>query len=482
MTRFRLAHCDGAPAYTPPLEDSPGERLAGDASAGYNAGAVHPTTDELSPEPAKSVYVETYGCQMNLADSELITGLLRRGGYRTVASPEQADVILLNTCAIREHAEQRVAQRVRQLIAARREGRPARIGLAGCMAQHHRERLLESIDGLDFIVGPDGYRRLVELIESDEPVAEVRLDRNEMYEDVVPHRQGGVRAWVTIMRGCDRFCTFCVVPYVRGRERCLPPDAILEELQHAARAGFREAVLLGQTVNSYRYGDVDFGELLMRCASVEGLGRIRFTSPHPADMTEAAIAAMRDCPTISPYLHLPLQSGSDRILAAMERGHTLDEYRRLVGRLREAIPALSLSTDIIVGYPGEEEQDFEATSRVMEEIGYDHAFLFKYSRREATRSYRIPETVTEGEKGRRLDRLIAEQEARALRINQRLVGSVTEVLVESSAKRPAGWLSGKNPQFKTIAFEPVAAQVGAFARVLIEAAGSHTLKGRELAA
>lgn len=432
--------------------------------------------------PPKTVYVETYGCQMNLADSETIGGLLEREGYRTVSTPEDADVILVNTCAIREHAETRVAQRVRQLIAARRDGRRVRVGLAGCMAQHHRNKLLDAIDGLDFVVGPDGYRRLPELIESEELAADVRLDRNEMYDDVVPNRQAGVRAWVTIMRGCDRFCTFCVVPYVRGRERCSPPDAIVEQIQRATDAGYPEIVLLGQTVNSYKYGEVDFAELLTRCAQIEGVRRIRFTSPHPADMTERAIQAMRKWPTIAPYLHLPLQSGSDRILAAMERGHTLQEYLNLVSRLREAIPDLSLSTDIIVGYPGETEEDFEVTSRVMEEVGYDHAFLFKYSPREGTRSVRIPETVSDQQKAERLTRLIAEQEARALRIHQRLVGTVTEVLVEAPAKRPAGWLSGKNPQFKTVVFEPATACIGSFARVRIEAAGSHTLKGRELPA
>jgi tRNA-2-methylthio-N6-dimethylallyladenosine synthase len=419
---------------------------------------------------------------MNLADSETIGGLLEREGYRTVSTPEDADVILVNTCAIREHAETRVAQRVRQLIAARRDGRRVRVGLAGCMAQHHRNKLLDAIDGLDFVVGPDGYRRLPELIESEELAADVRLDRNEMYDDVVPNRQAGVRAWVTIMRGCDRFCTFCVVPYVRGRERCSPPDAIVEQIQRATDAGYPEIVLLGQTVNSYKYGEVDFAELLTRCAQIEGVRRIRFTSPHPADMTERAIQAMRKWPTIAPYLHLPLQSGSDRILAAMERGHTLQEYLNLVSRLREAIPDLSLSTDIIVGYPGETEEDFEVTSRVMEEVGYDHAFLFKYSPREGTRSVRIPETVSDQQKAERLTRLIAEQEARALRIHQRLVGTVTEVLVEAPAKRPAGWLSGKNPQFKTVVFEPATACIGSFARVRIEAAGSHTLKGRELPA
>ncbi|TFH25515.1 MAG: tRNA (N6-isopentenyl adenosine(37)-C2)-methylthiotransferase MiaB [Myxococcales bacterium] len=441
-----------------------------------------PVESSANSGSGRLYYVETYGCQMNVADSELIGGVLGRVGYRATDTPELADVILLNTCAIREHAGQRVAQRVRQLIAARGRGSRARIGLAGCMVQHYRDRLLDTIPGLDFVVGPDGYRRLPELIDADEPVAEVRLDRSETYEDLTPVRGDGVRAWLTIMRGCNRFCTFCVVPYVRGRERSLPADVIVSELEQVAAQGFREVVLLGQTVNAYRHERVDFGALLRMCSEVEGIERVRFTSPHPADMADSTVEAMRDCDAVSPYLHLPVQSGSDRMLAAMDRGHTVDEYRDLVRRLRDAVPDLALSTDIIVGYPGETEADFEATSRLMTEIGYDHAFMFKYSRREATRAHKIEETVSEEEKGQRLRRLIAEQVERAGRINQRAVGSVTAVLVESLAKKQSGWLGGKNPQFKTVVFEPAGAVVGETVPVLVESAGSHTLRGRQIAA
>ncbi len=437
--------------------------------------------DGLATGQAGAFYLETYGCQMNLADSELIRGVLSEAGLRPAGAPEQADVILLNTCAIREHAEQRVAQRVRQLIAARRESGRTRIGLAGCMAQHHRERLLERIPGLDFVVGPDGYRRLPELLACDRPVADVRLDRSETYEDVAPIRDAGVRAWLTIMRGCNRFCTFCVVPYVRGRERSLPPDVLIDELRRVADAGYREVVLLGQTVNAYRWGDVDFAQLLRRCNAVEGIERIRFTSPHPADMSDATIEAMAECEKVAPYVHLPVQSGSDRILAAMDRGHTVAEYLRLVDRLRKALPELALSTDVIVGYPGETEEDFEQTSRLMDEVDFDHAFLFKYSRREGTRAFDLGETVDEQTKTARLERLIAEQEERAARINRRLVGRTTDVLVEGPAKRPAGWMAGKNPQFKTVVFEPTGAAAGDLVRVRIESATSHTLKGRQVA-
>ena len=416
---------------------------------------------------------------MNVADSELITGVLARDGYRRVDDPAQADVVLLNTCAIREHAEQRVAQRVRQLIAERDGGRRLRIGLAGCMAQHHRDRLLDAIPGLDFVVGPDGYRSLGTLLDADDPVAHVRLDKTETYEDLSPVRTAGVRAWLTIMRGCNRFCTFCVVPYVRGRERSLPVDVLVDETERIAAEGFREVVLLGQTVNAYRHDGTDFGDLLRRLARVDGIERIRFTSPHPADFDDSSIAAMSDEPKVCPYVHLPLQSGSDRMLEAMDRGHTVAEYRALVARLRDEIPGLALSTDIIVGYPGEEDDDFERTSNLMEEVGFDHAFLFQYSRREATRAFDLGETVSDEDKQRRLQRLIAEQEARALAIHQRLVGTETEVLVEGNAKRQAGWLRGKNGEFRTVVFEPSGAAVGDVVSVRIDGATSHTLLGRQ---
>ncbi|HEY2775252.1 MAG TPA: tRNA (N6-isopentenyl adenosine(37)-C2)-methylthiotransferase MiaB, partial [Candidatus Binatia bacterium] len=331
---------------------------------------------EMQTAAGRTVYVETYGCQMNVSDSELIAGVLAARGYREVDAPDAADVILLNTCAIRENAEEKVARRVRQLISERRGRRRARIGLAGCMAQHHRDRLLDAIPGLDFVVGPDGYRRLGDLLESDEPAIAVQLDRRETYADILPARKSGVRAYLTIMRGCDRFCTFCVVPFVRGRERSLPPEVLREELVRIAGEGFREVMLLGQTVNSYRHDETGFAELLRLACDVDGIERIRYTSPHPADFDDATIAAMADCPKLAPYVHLPLQSGSDRILEAMQRGHTIAQYRELVVRLRRAVPGLALSTDIIVGYPGESDEDFEATSSLMDEVGFDHAFLF----------------------------------------------------------------------------------------------------------
>jgi tRNA-2-methylthio-N6-dimethylallyladenosine synthase len=257
---------------------------------------------------------------------------------------------------------------------------------------------------------------------------------------------------------------------------------LIDELRAAAAQGFREVVLLGQTVNAYREGNVDFGALLRLCAEVDGIERIRFTSPHPADMTDSALEAMRDCAKVAPYVHLPVQSGSDAVLAAMDRGHTVAQYLDLVARMRAYVPGLALSTDIIVGYPGETERDFEATLELMERVGFDHAFMFKYSPREGTRAFKLAETVDEREKSRRLETAIEAQELRARRINSRLVGTRTEVLVEAGAKRQATWLAGKNPQFKTVVFEPTDAAVGDLVTVAVESAGPHTLRGRQIAA
>jgi len=427
----------------------------------------------------RSIYIETYGCQMNLADTELLLGHFGRHGYCRTGSPAEADVILLNTCAIREHAEDRVLGRLGEL-ARHKVGQPhVQLGVAGCMAQHVRERLLEQIPFVDFIVGPDSYRRLPAVLgeASGDPLVAVQLDRAETYVDIAPQRERGMRAWVTAMRGCDKFCSFCIVPYVRGRERSLPADILLAQVRALAADGYREVVYLGQTVNAYRSGAVDFAELLRRTQVIEGIERVRFTSPHPVEMTESLIAVMANCSKICPQLHLPVQSGSDRILATMERGHTVAEYLRLVDRLRRAVPAIALTTDIIVGFPGEEEGDFAATCALVREVGYDSAFMFKYSARSGTKAAKWPETVSEDEKGRRLQTIIALQEAQSAAINRTWIGSTTAVLVEGPARRQHGWHAGKSPQFKTVVFPAAGTRVGDLVKVRITDATAHTLIG-----
>jgi tRNA-2-methylthio-N6-dimethylallyladenosine synthase len=427
----------------------------------------------------RSVYIETYGCQMNLADTELLFGHLGRHGYERTDDPAAADVILINTCAIREHAEERVVGRLGDLVRHKARRPDVQLGLAGCMAQHLRDTLMAKLPFVDFIVGPDAYRRLPEMLgnPAGDPFVDVRLDRAETYADLMPQRGGGVRAWVTIMRGCDKFCTFCVVPYVRGRERSLPADAIIDQLRELADDGYREVVYLGQTVNAYRDGATDFGELLRRTNAIDGIERIRFTSPHPSDMSEAVIEAMATCRKVCPQLHLPLQSGSDRVLEKMERGYTAAQYLDLVERLRRAIPGLALSTDIIVGFPGEEEVDFRATYELMRTVGYDSAFMFKYSARSGTKAFKWPETVSEEEKGRRLHTIITLQEECSAAINRALIGATTEVLIEGPARRREGWMAGKTPQFKTAVFPANGHRIGDLAEVRIIDSTAHTLMG-----
>ncbi|HJQ82896.1 MAG TPA: tRNA (N6-isopentenyl adenosine(37)-C2)-methylthiotransferase MiaB [Candidatus Binatia bacterium] len=425
-----------------------------------------------------TVYIETYGCQMNVADTELVLGHLAAHGYRRTDAPERADVILLNTCAIREHAETRVIGRLGELARHKRRRPDVRLGVTGCMAQHLRATLRERAPYVDLLVGPDGYRRLPELLAAndDDPHVALRLDPAETYADLPVAREPGVRAWVTVMRGCDRFCTFCIVPYVRGRERSLPGPGLVAEVRRLAEHGTREVVFLGQTVNAYRDGDWDFAELLRRTAEVPGILRIRFTSPHPSDMSERVIDAMARHPAIAPQLHLPVQAGSDAVLARMGREYTVGEYEALVARLRTRIPGIALSTDVIVGFPGESADDFAATEALVERVRYDSAFLFKYSPREGTRAWKWGDTVADDEKARRLERLVALQEGISAEINRRLIGTEVEVLVEGPARRNEGWMAGKTPDMKTVVF-PGPATPGELRRVRVASTTSHTLSG-----
>ncbi len=424
------------------------------------------------------VYVETYGCQMNLADSELVLGELARHGCTEVRSPSEADVILVNTCAIREHAEERVVGRLTQLLPHKLRDPAVRIGVLGCMAQHQRARLLERMPFLDLVLGPDEYRHLPAILERrgfDDPTIEVRLGREETYADFTPARRDGVRAWVTVMRGCDKFCTFCVVPYVRGRERSLPLARLLEQLEEAARAGFREVVFLGQTVNAYRDGDLDFADLLRAATRIEGIARVRFTSPHPADMSERIIEVMASEEKVCPQVHLPLQSASDAVLARMDRGYTIDEYDALLDRLRMARPGIEFSTDVIVGFPGESEADFESTVAYLRRVEYDHAFLFAYSAREGTRAARWQETVSREDKQRRLQAVIETQERISAQRSARWRGRQVEVLVEGAARRGEGWVCGKTAHFKTAVFPSRSSSAGELVSVNVVDSTAHTL-------
>ena len=415
---------------------------------------------------------------MNVADSQTVSAVLRGAGYVTANGVEDADVVLLNTCAIREHAEEKMLHRLRELARLKHSRPEVKLGLLGCMAQHNRVAIMEKAAFLDVVAGPDSYRRLPDLIRRAgfDASIDVRLDRAETYADITPEYASGVRAYVTAMRGCDKFCAFCVVPFVRGRERSIPPADLMREIGELAERGVKEVVLLGQTVNAYRFGDTDFGALLRMVASIDGIERIRFTSPHPSDMSESIIEAMATEPKVQPHLHLPLQSGSDRIVAAMERGYTVAQYLELVVRVRAAIPGVALSTDIIVGFHGEEESDFEATTAIMREVSYDSAFMFKYSVREHTRAFRLGDSVSENEKGRRLTSLIELQENVSLARNRAMVGSEFPVLVEGPARRGGGMMAGKTPQFKTAIFAGNAAiAAGDTVSVRVDSVTGHSL-------
>ncbi len=383
-----------------------------------------------------TIYIETYGCQMNVSDSELMLGLLAREGYVRTADPAAADVLLVNTCAVRDHAEQRVLGRMGELKRYKRPG--GVLGVVGCMAQRLGPRLLERVPQVDLVVGPDGYRSLPELIAragGGERITEVTFKSWEHYEDVPPVRGRTISAFVTVQRGCDYRCTFCIVPMTRGPERSRNLTDVVREVEGLAAQGTTEVILLGQTVNSYDDGVHDFADLLRAVGAVPELRRLRFTSPYPTDFTDRVLAAMGDTRAVCEHVHLPVQSGSTRVLKRMLRRYTRERYLDVVAALRGAVPGVALTTDIIVGFPGETEADFAETLSLVEAVGFDDAYTFKYSVREGTPAVRIKDHVAEELKAERLERLIAVVRRVARRKSMALVGTEQEVLVEGRARR-----------------------------------------------
>ncbi|MGN6390941.1 MAG: tRNA (N6-isopentenyl adenosine(37)-C2)-methylthiotransferase MiaB [Gemmatimonadales bacterium] len=384
----------------------------------------------------KRVYIETYGCQMNVADSELLFGLLDGAGYARADDPADADVMLVNTCAVRDNAEQRVIGRMGELQRHKRPGDV--LGVVGCMAQRLGPALLERVPRVDLVVGPDAYRNLPDLIGlagAGRRVSDTAFRDWEHYEDVPPVRDAGPTAFVTVQRGCDYRCTFCIVPYTRGPERSRRLGDVVREVVELAEAGTTEVTLLGQTVNSYYDGAHDFADLLRAAGAVRGLRRLRFTSPYPTEFTPRVIDAMVTTPTVCEHVHLPVQSGSDAVLRRMLRRYTRHAYLEVVSRLRAAIPGITLSTDIIVGFPGETEAQFEETLSLVSEANFDDAYTFKYSAREGTPAVRLRDHVPDDVASDRLDRLIEVVRANARRKNASLVGQEHEVLVERPARR-----------------------------------------------
>ncbi len=429
----------------------------------------------------RKVYVETYGCQMNVSDSELMLGILSKEGYTAVEAPDEADVILINTCAVREHAEQRIIGRLGDLYQFKQRNPRLILGVCGCMAQHIGEQIIARAPYVDLVMGPDVYRQLpeaIERIETDELYVSLSLDKTEHYDGVVPVRQEGVRAWLTIMRGCDKFCTFCIVPYVRGRERSLPMEEVLRQVHRVVDQGYQEVILLGQTVNSYRDGDRDFGDLLQAVAEVAGIRRIRFTSPHPSDFAPSILDVIASNDKICKQIHLPLQSGSTSVLKAMRRSYTAEEFAALIEQIRTRIPQIALGTDIIVGFSGETEQDFLATCQMMEDIRFDTAFMFKYSPRKGTIADRkLADDVPEDEKTRRLQTIIDIQQQITRESNQAMIGHTVEVLVEGESRRDPEKMFGKTDDFRTTILPGGNHRIGDLVQVKIVDSTGHTLLG-----
>jgi tRNA-2-methylthio-N6-dimethylallyladenosine synthase len=355
------------------------------------------------PSMPRRVFIETYGCQMNVADSEVVGGILVEYGYVITGEPEEADVILVNTCAIRDNAEQRIYGRLGLFGRYKKEKPSIVIGMLGCMAERLRFKLVDEERRADLVVGPDEYRRLPALVDrafAGEKGIAVKLSRVENYDDIVPLRTDGVCAWISVMRGCDKFCSFCVVPFTRGRERSRSMTSVVDEVASLAQQGYKEVTLLGQNVNSYRDADVDFADLMRSVAGVDRSLRVRFMTPHPQDMSDRLIETIASNENICKAIHLPLQSGSDRILRLMERTYTVEHYLGLVEKIRTAMPDASLTTDIISGFPTERIDEHQMTMALMNEVKYDGAYTFKYSAREHTKAWELTDDIPEDEKGR----------------------------------------------------------------------------------
>jgi len=430
-------------------------------------------------DPRPTVYIETYGCQMNVSDSELMLGRLADSGYRPVDSPDGADVILLNTCAIRDHAEQRVIGRLGEL---RRNMKPDTVmGVTGCMAQRLGPQLLEKAKHVSLVVGPDGYRALPALVEGarrGERAISTTFDLEEHYEDFAPRRFDKVKAWIPVQRGCDYRCTYCIVPTTRGPERSRRLDDVVREVEQVAAEGMTEVVLLGQTVNSYHDGERGFADLLRAVGRVTGIRRVRFTSPHPNDFTAAVIAAIAEVDAVCEHVHLPMQSGSTAVLKRMLRRYTRQGYIDCVARLREAIPGLALTTDVIVGFPGETEEDFEQTLDVVREVGFDDAFTFKFSPRDGTPATRLPVemTVPDEVATERLARLIDTVRRGARERNLTLLGARREVLVEKGARR-GELLQARTRDFKTVLLPGDETMIGQYFTVELTGTTGSTFTG-----
>lgn len=450
------------------------------------------TYDAPQGEFHKLLYLETYGCQMNVADSEVVASVMQMAGYGTTEDLERADAILINTCSVRDNAEQRIFARLGQLNAMRRRrARRLIVGVIGCMAERMKDSLIND-HGVDLVAGPDAYLQLPDLIaaaENGQKAIDVQLSTTETYRDIIPQRIGGskVSGFISIMRGCNNFCTYCIVPYTRGRERSREPQSILNELHDLQARGFKEVTLLGQNVNSYLYkpadgtAPVDLAALLTLVAEAAPGMRIRFTTSNPEDLSDDIIDVMAHHDNICNHIHLPVQSGSNKVLKLMNRKYTREWYLDRIARIRTAMPDCGISTDMFTGFHDETEEDFQETLSLMREVGFDSSFMFKYSERPGTyASKHLPDNVPEEVKIDRLNRMIALQNELSLASNQRDVGKTFEVLVEGYSKRSRDDMFGRTQQNKVIVFPAGDTQIGDRVMCQVESATSATLKGKLL--
>ncbi|MCI6803743.1 MAG: tRNA (N6-isopentenyl adenosine(37)-C2)-methylthiotransferase MiaB [Prevotellaceae bacterium] len=433
----------------------------------------------------KQLFIETYGCQMNVADSEVIASVMKMAGYETCDSIEEADAVLLNTCSVRENAENKIYSRLEALHALQKKGHAFIIGVVGCMAERVREELIEH-HHVNLVAGPDSYLSLPELFaaaEIGEKAINVELSTTETYRDVIPERVCGshISGFVSIMRGCNNFCHYCIVPYTRGRERSREVDSILNEVKDLQRKGFKEVTLLGQNVNSYQCGEVGFPQLLGIVAEAAPDMRIRFTTSHPKDMSDETLEVIATHENICRHIHLPVQSGSNRILKLMNRKYTREWYLDRVAAIRRILPDCGLTTDIFVGYHSETEEDHQLSLSLMKEVGYDSAFMFKYSERPGTyASKHLPDDVPEDTKIRRLNEMIALQNELSAESYKKDIGKTFEVLVEGVSKRSKEQFFGRTQQNKVVVFDRGSHHIGDFVKVKVSESSSATLKGIEV--
>lgn len=435
----------------------------------------------------KKLYIETYGCQMNVADSEVVASVMQMAGYEMCQDEAEADAIFMNTCSVRENAENKIYNRLDTLHAEQKKGRKVILGVLGCMAERVKDDLIENHHA-QLVAGPDSYLNLPDMIaqaEAGNKAIDIALSKTETYKDIVPQRVAlaKISGFVSIMRGCDNFCHYCIVPYTRGRERSRDVDSILNEVRNLQQQGYKEVTLLGQNVNSYRFVNaegqtVDFPQLLRLVAETAPTMRIRFSTPHPKDMSDATLRVIAEMPNVCRHIHLPIQSGSDKVLKLMNRKYNVEWYLSRVKAIRELVPDCGLSTDIFVGFHGETEVDHQESLRIMREVGYDSAFMFKYSERPGTyASKHLPDDVPEDVKIRRLNELIMVQNENSAIANRAEVGKVREVLVEGPSKRSREQLCGRTEQNKMVVFDKGNHHIGQYVQVRITGSTSATLLG-----